>query len=129
MALDLKYEKAADMKIASPEMTWEDIAEHIKVTARQLRKVRASEDWQEYWNSVDKQTMIDHLRKAAITSQNAALYREYFSVTGMVDDTMQEALLKMSDDDFMAEAAYVAKWYTEQAAISKTANGASPPGV
>lgn len=127
--LDLKYEKAADMKIANPEMPWMDIAEHIGISDRQLRKVRASEDWQTYWNSVDKQTMIDHLRKAAITSQNAALYREYFAVTGMVDDTMQEALLKMSDDDFIAEAAYVANWYTEQAATGKIKVGASTQGA
>lgn len=129
MALEIKYERAADLKIADPLKTWADIAEEIKVSERQLRRVRESPEWLEYWNGADKQVMIETLRRKAIAESNAALFKLYFEVTGTMDPAAQEALLHMSDEEFLKEAAFIAEWYVKQDSSSKTAHGASPTGV
>lgn len=120
--LDIKYEKAADLKISDPSMSWESIAEAIGVTGRQLRRVRDSQDWKDYWNQADKQVMIEDLRRKAHDYDGpgaAPLYKLYFEVTGLMDPAAQEALLHMSDEEFKAEALYVAD-YVKQAYPSQS---------
>lgn len=116
--LEIKYERAADLKILDPTTPWSEIAETIGVSERQLRRVRESSDWAEYWNQADKQVMIETLRKKAILESNAALFKLYFEVTGTMDPAAQEALLHMSDEEFLSEAEYVGNWFAKQSKAS-----------
>lgn len=118
MTLDPKYERAIEVKLADPEATWLSIAEQIGVTDRQLRRVRESPEWKDYWASADKQDMLEILRKKAVANDNAAMYRLYFELTGQIDELAQEALLHMSDADCLEQAGEVAKWYQHQ--VSKS---------
>jgi hypothetical protein len=126
VALDYKYEKAIDLKLADPNLEWATIATQIDVSERQLRRVRASKEWQDYWNEQDKQSAIDIVRKQAQGEANAALWKLYFELTGIIDPTAQEALLRMTDEEFLKQVAYIVEWNGKQAAGSKGTDGASP---
>lgn len=112
--LEAKYERAADLKLQDPEKSWTEIAKAIGVTDRQLRRVRESADWSNYWKTADKASAIDTIRKQAETESNATLWRLYFELTGIIDPQAQEALLHMSDEAFMQEAQYVHEWYVNR---------------
>lgn len=107
------------MKIADFKLEWATIAEKVDISERQLRRVRQTPEWKEYWDAADKETMIEHLRKAAVTSQNAALYKTYFEVTGTLDPDMLNAMMGMTDEEFMAEAQYIVDWFNGQGKSSQ----------
>src|SRR5688572_9167973 len=115
MALDIKYQKAADLKLADPLKPWSDIAKVIDVSDRQLRRVRESSEWDEYWKSADKDDAISKIRNQAETEANATLWRLYFELTGQLDPQAQEALLHMSDEVFQQEIQYIARYAAKYA--------------
>lgn len=109
--LDEKYQRAADMKIADPMLAWAEIARKIEVSERQLRRVRESNDWQEYWTAADKEASIETIRRQAQVGANAQLWKLYFQVTGQMDPQALEGMLGFKDVDAIAAAKEISDWY------------------
>lgn len=118
--LDYKYLRAAELKIAEPEMSWTEIAEQVGISERQLRRVRNEDpEWKAHWDQADKETMIETLRRKCLASDpkesnNASLWRLYFEVTGQMDPIVEESLLGMKDEEALILAGSISEWYRNQ---------------